>query len=49
MAILQLILLLCAAFCFGLAAFGSNLKINVMALGLLFWVIVPLLQHIQRV
>lgn len=45
MEILILLLLLAAAVCFGIAAFSRNQpRINLVALGLLLWVAVPLLQ-----
>lgn len=44
MTVLFLILLLLGAVCFGLAAFGATLqKVNLLALGLLFWILVPLI------
>jgi hypothetical protein len=46
--ILFLILLLLSAVCFGVAASGRTLaQVNLVALGLLFWVLVPLIQTIQ--
>jgi hypothetical protein len=39
---LAIILLLIAAVCFGLAAFGVGGRVNLIALGLLAWVLVPL-------
>lgn len=40
----MLILLLIAAVCFGLAAFGVGFaRVNLIALGLLFWVLTELL------
>lgn len=39
---LDLLLLTAAAVCFGLAAFGVPTRVNLVALGLLFWVLVPL-------
>lgn len=46
MSILFLLLLLFAAVCFGLAAFNVGVgKLNLIALGLLFWVLVPLIQQ----
>ena len=46
---LDLILLIVAAICFGLAAFGAVAtgRINLIALGLLAWVLVPLIAAIQ--
>ena len=40
---LNLILLIVAAICFGLAAFGVPAKVNWLGLGLLAWVMVPLI------
>ena len=41
---MSLVLYLIAAICFGLAAFGvGGGRINLVALGLLAWVLVPLL------
>lgn len=40
---LAVVLLLIAAVCFGLAAFGVGGRVNLVALGLLAWVLVPLL------
>jgi hypothetical protein len=58
MNLLFLLLLLAAAVCFGIAAFGHGRsatradgavvvtqRVNFVALGLLFWVLVPLIQH----
>jgi hypothetical protein len=44
MTMLNLVLLLIAAVCFGLAAFGvGGGRVNLVALGLLAWVLVPLI------
>jgi hypothetical protein len=43
MDVVTLLLLLAAAVCFTLAAFGVSARVNFIALGLLFWVLVPLL------
>jgi hypothetical protein len=41
---LNIVLLLIAAVCFGLAAFGvGGGRVNLVALGLLAWVLVPLI------
>ena len=49
MVVLYLLLLLVAAVCFGLAAFNfSHRRLNLLALGLLAWVLVPLLQTLVR-
>jgi hypothetical protein len=46
--ILFLILLLLALICFGVAASGrASARVNLVALGLAFWVAVPLIQTIQ--
>lgn len=46
---LYFILLLLGAVSFALAAFSVVFrKINLMALGLLFWVLVPLIQTLKR-
>jgi hypothetical protein len=37
------ILLIAAAVCFGIAAFGVPVKVNAVALGLLFWVLTALI------
>lgn len=48
MAVLFLILLLLAAVCFVVGAAGVAVqRVNVLALGLFFWVLVPLIQAIQ--
>lgn len=44
MNVLYLLLLLLAAISFGASAFGATLRsVNLVALGLLFWVLVPLI------
>lgn len=43
MDVLVLVLLLAAAVCFGLAAFGVAARINLVALGLLCWVLTALI------
>ena len=47
MFILVLILLILAAFCFLLSTVGVGSRWNLLALGLLFWVLVPLCQMIN--
>jgi len=37
------LLLLLAAICFGVAALGVRLRFNLIALGLLFWVLVSVI------
>jgi len=50
MTVLYLILLVAAGVCFGVSAFRPVAsRVNFMALGLLLWVLVPLLQLAQRV
>lgn len=49
MEVLCLVLLLAAAVCFGIAAFAlprTPSRVNFVGLGLLLWVLVPLLQGI---
>lgn len=49
MVVLYFVLLLLAAVCFGLAAFAVPVqRVSPLALGLLFWVLVPLLQLLNR-
>lgn len=43
----MLVLLLAAAVCFGLAAANLATRINLVALGLLFWVITALVPAVQ--
>ena len=44
---IDLVLLLIAAICFGLAAFNVPVRVNLVALGLLAWVLVPLIAALQ--
>lgn len=44
MTLLYLLLLIAAAVCFGLAALGVGGRLNLLAVGLLAWVLVPLIQ-----
>lgn len=44
MTTLYLLLLIAAALCFLLAAAGVSARVNLVALGLLCWVLVPLIQ-----
>lgn len=44
---IALILLVAAAVCFGLAAFGVGGRVNVVALGLLFWVAAVIVERIS--
>lgn len=50
--VIFVLLLIGAAVCFGLAAFGVRVvarrEINLMALGLLLMVLVPLIQRLQH-
>lgn len=47
MHLLFLLLLVLAAVCFGLTALGVSGRINLLALGLLAWVLCPLIQLAQ--
>lgn len=50
MSLIYLLLLLVAAVCFGIAAFARpSTRINLVAAGLLAWVLVPLLQALLRI
>jgi hypothetical protein len=50
MVVIYLLLLIGAAVCFGAAAFGRTTpRVNLTALGLLLWVLVPLIQTLVRV
>ena len=50
MVVIYLLLLIGAAVCFGLAVFGrATPRVNLTALGLLLWVLVPLIQTLVRV
>jgi hypothetical protein len=44
MVVVFLLLLLLAAVCFGLATAGVPARINLLALGLLFWVLVEIIK-----
>lgn len=50
MSIVFLLLLVGAAVCFTIAALGPAVttRVNLLALGLLLWVLVPLLQRVQH-
>jgi predicted S18 family serine protease len=49
MLVISLILLILAAGCFAAAAFNvASPRVNLIALGLLFWVVVPLIATIDR-
>lgn len=49
MTTIYLLLLIAGAVCFGLAAFNVAVgRLNLVALGLLFWVLVPLIQRLQH-
>ena len=43
----DLILYILAAVCFALAALGVPSRVNLLALGLLSWVLVPLIAQVQ--
>jgi hypothetical protein len=45
--LLALVLLIIAAVCFGIAALGIGTRVNLIALGLLAWVLTELLPHLQ--
>lgn len=49
MEVLLLVLLLAATVCFGLAAANFAARVNLVALGLLFWVVTALIPAIVRV
>jgi hypothetical protein len=48
MEVLLLLLLIAAAVCFGLAAAAVATRINLVALGLLFWVLTVIVPAAQR-
>ena len=48
MEVVLLLLLIAAAVCFGLAAAAVATRINLVALGLLFWVITVIVPAAQR-
>lgn len=49
MTVIYLVLLLLALVCFLVETFGRSTRLNLLALGLAFWVTVPLLQVIRSV
>lgn len=49
MELLTVVLLLIGAICFGLAAFGVASRVNLVAAGLLAWILVPLIGAFQHV
>ena len=49
MDVITLVLLLAGAVCFGLAAANVATRVNLVALGLLFWIITALIPAIQRI
>lgn len=49
MRIIDLLLLIAGAVCFGLAAFGVTTRVNLIAAGLLAWILVPLLAALVAV
>jgi len=48
MEVVLLLLLIAAAVCFGLAAANVASRVNLLALGLLFWVITAIIPAAQR-
>jgi hypothetical protein len=48
MLVITLVLLILAAASFAAAAFNVSARVNLLALGLLFWVLVPLISTIDR-
>ncbi len=48
MPMVSLILLVAAAVCFGLSAFGVSSRVNLVALGLLCWVLAELVPALAR-
>lgn len=48
MVVIFLLLLIFAAVCFGLAAANVPVRINLIALGLLLWVLVEIIKIAQR-
>lgn len=48
MAVIFLVLLLAALVCFGLAAFGVQSRVNLLALGLALWVAVDVIQRARQ-
>lgn len=49
MELLVVVLLLIGAVCFALATFGVAARINLVAAGLLAWILVPLISAFQAV
>ena len=49
MELIVVLLLLAGAVCFGLAAFGFATRVNLLAAGLLFWILVPLISAFQAI
>lgn len=43
----MLLLLIAGAVCFGLAAFGFAARVNLLALGLLFWILTALIPALE--
>lgn len=46
---IDLVLLILAAVCFALAALNTAARVNLIAAGLLAWVVVPLLGMVQTI
>ena len=44
-----LVLLIVAAVCFALAAFNTAARVNLVALGLFAWILIPLIKAIQSI
>ncbi|MDQ3223148.1 MAG: hypothetical protein M3Q75_06725 [Gemmatimonadota bacterium] len=49
MGLLFLLLLIAGFVCFVAAAFGTFSRVNLIGLGLAFWILVPLIQALQGV
>lgn len=49
MELLILLLLVAGAACFGLAAFGVSARINLVAMGLLCWIVTVIVPALDRV
>lgn len=49
MELLVLLLLVAGAVCFGLAAFGVAARINLVAMGLLCWIVTVIVPALHRV
>jgi hypothetical protein len=49
MDVITVVLLLAGAICFGLAAANVATRVNLVALGLLFWIITALIPAVQAI